>query len=50
MQRHLIPLACSAALMGAGTGLAATTDSHPFDVHDPVMMKRVGDPQLAPDY
>ena len=49
MRKQLIPLACSAALMGAGSGLAATTDSHPFDAHDLVTMKRVGDPQLAPD-
>ncbi|MGH8274390.1 MAG: prolyl oligopeptidase family serine peptidase [Gammaproteobacteria bacterium] len=49
MKRHLIPLACGSALMGAGAGAAVTTDPHPFDAHDLVMMSRVSDPQLSPD-
>ena len=34
------------ALAFASGTLAAT---HPFDVHDLVMMNRAGDPQLSPD-
>jgi len=34
------------ALVAASSAFAA---SHPFDVHDLVMMNRIGDPQLSPD-
>ncbi|HEX7339261.1 MAG TPA: S9 family peptidase [Rhodanobacteraceae bacterium] len=43
-------LAASLLAMAAGPVLAAESPSaHPFNVHDLVMLKRVGDPQLSPD-
>ncbi len=38
-----------AAALGVALSAGAQAASHPFNVHDLVMMKRVSDPQLAPD-
>ncbi|HEX7342017.1 MAG TPA: S9 family peptidase [Rhodanobacteraceae bacterium] len=47
-----MPSLIAASLLTLAGGPVATADlptSHPFNVHDLVMLKRIGDPQLSPD-